>query len=147
MNPMEGPTNPFLSYLMFTLLGVSITYSGVPFLTKLALSAVLMCMLVYYSKKNLFNETVLSFLLILYLTFATGGHPDAVFIFLFVLYMTSLLFTILVTRQAALFLLVAPAVFSVTVYILLSLDAFATAVYVSLLFLVWYAWIRVAVRV
>lgn len=147
LTEMEGPVNPFLSYMMIVLLGMSITYSSSPFLTKLGLSAVLLALSVYYSKKNLFNETVVSFLLVLYLTFATGGHPDAVFLFLFVLYVTSVLFSIFLTRQLLLLLLVAPAVFSMTVYILLSLDAVATAVYLSLLFLIWYAWIRTAVRV
>ena len=144
---MEGPPQPLLTVLMFTLLGMSITYSAVPWMTKLALGVALSGMTVYYSRKKLFNDTVASFLMAMYLTFATGGHPDAVFIFLLSLYTISLGFSIFLTRQIALFLLVGPPVFALTLYVLIPFDAFATAVYLSLLFLGWYAWIRTAVRV
>ena len=144
---MEGPPEPLLTVLMFTLLGMSITYSGVPLMTKLGLSVAMMGMIVYYTKKRLFNDTVAAFLMAMYLTFATGGHPDAVFIFIFCLYTLSLALSIFLTRQLALFLLIGPAVFAMTVYILVPFDGFATAVYLSLLFLGWYAWIRTAVRV
>lgn len=144
---MEGLPSPVLSIVVFTLLGMTITYSAVPLMTKLGLSLALMTLTVFYSKKKLFNDTVSSFLLAMFLTFATGGHPDAVFLFLLSLYTISLGFSIFVTRQWALILLIGPPIFAMSVYLLIPFDAFATAVYLSLLFLVWYAWIRTAVRV
>lgn len=144
---MEGPPEPLLTVLMFSLLGMSITYSAVPLMTKLGLSLTLMGMTIYYAKRKLFNDTVAAFLMAMYLTFATGGHPDAVFIFLLSLYTLSLALSIFLTKQLALFLLVGPAVFAMTIYIMVPFDGFATAVYLSLLFLGWYAWIRTAVRV
>lgn len=144
---MDGPPNLLISALMMTLLGMSVTYSVIPWTTKLVFTLALLSMTVYYSKKKLFNDTVGAFLLALYLTFATGGHPDAVFIFLLSLYVMSIVVSFVVTRQFFLVFLIAPAVLSITTYILLSLDPFGTAVYLSLLFLAWYAWVRTAVRV
>jgi hypothetical protein len=144
---MEGPPNLLMSAMMMTLLGMSISYSVIPWTIKLAFTMSLLTITVYYAKKNLFNDTVATFLLAMYLTFATGGHPDALFIFLISLYAISLIFSIVVTRQLVLLLFIAPAVFALTAYIFLALDAFGTAVYLSLLFLAWYAWVRTAVRV
>jgi hypothetical protein len=145
MTQMEGSADPWLSYAMIALLGVTVTYSGVDFLVKLGLGLSMILLIVFYAKNNLFNNTVVSFLLSLYLTFAAGGHPDAVFIFLFTMYIVSLGVTILVTRQLSLFLLLAPPFFALATRMVLLLDALATGVYVSILFLVWYAWIRTAV--
>ena len=144
---MEGPSDPLLSVLMFGLLGLSITYSAVPLMTKLGLSVALMGMTVYYAKKQLFNNTVAAFLIAMYMTFATGGHPDALFIFLLSLYSISLTVSIFLTKQFALILLIGPAVFALTVYVMIPFDGFATGVYLSVLFLSWYAWVRTAVRV
>lgn len=144
---MEGPPSLLLSASMVTLLGMSITYSEVQWKIKLVLSLALMSMTVYYAKKKLFNDTVAAFLLALYLTFATGGHPDAVFIFLLSLYVMSIIVSIVVTKQFFLVFFIAPAVLSVTTYILLALDPFGVAIYLSLLFLAWYAWVRTTVRV
>lgn len=144
---MDGPSDLLLSAMMVGLLGLSITYSVVPWSIKIGLTLGLFAMTVYYAKKNLFNDTVAAFLLAMYLTFATGGHPDAVFIFLLSMYTISLVFSAVLTRQFILLFLLAPAVLSITLYILLSLDPFGTAVYLSLLFLAWYAWVRSVVRV
>lgn len=145
MTEMEGSADPWLSYAMIALLGVTITYSGVDFPVKLGLSLSILALVVYYAKNNLFNDTVVSFLFALYLTFATGGHPDAVFVFLLTMYIVSLGVTILVTRQLTLFLLLSPPFFALAIRMILLLDAMATGVYVSILFLIWYAWIRGAV--
>jgi hypothetical protein len=142
---MEGIADPFMSYIIFGLLGLTLTYSGIEPILKLALGMTLMGLIVYYSKKQLFNDTVMSFLFAMYLTFVSGGHPDAIFIFLFTLYIISLSVTIMVTNQLALFLLLAPPFFALAIRMVLALDALATSVYVSILFLIWYAWIRTAV--
>jgi hypothetical protein len=143
---MEAQTESMLAYLMLGVLGLSITYSAVGPLIKLGLTASLFGLTVYYSKRKFFNDTVVAFLLALYMTFATGGHPDAVFLFFLALYCVSLVATICVTKQIGLFLLLAPPLFALAIHIVLALDSFATAVYVSLLFLVWYAWLRSTVR-
>lgn len=139
---MEGPPDVFLSAMMIGILGMSITYSAVPLMTKLGLSLALSGLTVFYSKRRLFNDTVAAFLLSLYLTFATGGHPDAVLIFMVTMYLITLLFTIVMTRKIVFFLLLGPAIFAIVLHGVLSLDALATSAYLSLLFLTWYAWIR-----
>ena len=139
---MEGPPSVVFSAMMVGLLGVTIAYSAVPLTTKLGLSLALMGLTIVYSKMRFFNDTVAAFLLSLCMTFVSGGHPDAIFLFLLVLYLTSLLVTIVTTRHFVLFLLVSPLLFAVTLRQLLPLDAMASSVYVCLLFLVWYAWIR-----
>ena len=139
---MDGPPDVILSSLMIGLLGLTITYSAVPLMTKLGLSLALFGLTIYCSKRHLLNDTVASFLFAMYMTFASGGHPDAIFLFLLVLYLISLIFTIAVTKQFALFLLLAPPLFAVMVHIVLSLDALASTVYICLLFLTWYAWVR-----
>ena len=147
LTEMDGPApDSLLSYMMFVLLGMTITYSSVDPLIKIGLALGLMGMIVYYAKHKLFNDTVVAFLIALYLTFATGGHPDAIFIFLLSLYLGGLIATIFATRQLGLFLMIAPPMFAIAAHVVLKLDAFATSVYVSLLFLLWYAWIRTAVR-
>jgi hypothetical protein len=145
MTQMECIYDPVLSYIVFGMLGVTITYSGIDVFLKLGILSVLLSVFVYYTKKHLFNDTVVAFLIAIYLTFVTGGHPDAVFIFLFTMYMVSLSVTFLVTRQLALFVFFAPPLLALAIRILLELDGLATSVYVSLLFLIWYASIRTAV--
>jgi len=139
---MEGPPTVVFSAMMVGLLGVTIAYSAVPLTTKLGLSLALMGITIVYSKLHFFNDTVAAFLLSLCLTFVSGGHPDAIFLFLLVVYVTSLLVTVVATRHLAMFLLVSPLLVAVVLRQILPLDSMASSVYVCLLFLVWYAWLR-----
>jgi len=143
---IDNPADLMLSYMMVGLLGTSIMYSGVGYPIKAALAVALMATTVYYSKKRLFNDTLVGFLIPMYLVFATGTYPDTVVVFLLAMYLTSLVLTIFVTKRVLRFVFLGTPLFVVLLDIVLKLDAIATAVYVSLLIFVWYACIRSMAR-
>lgn len=125
-----------------------ILISSARLLVKLALFATLSALSLYLLRRNLFTTTPIVFISILVLLFLPSGHPSAVYLWFIFLGGGAFLYTlshhlppmvilcIVVTAMAA-----AYAGFLV-VLAYITLDPSAFVVFLSVLYLSWYAWVH-----
>jgi hypothetical protein len=115
---------------------------------KVALFASLSALSFYFVRRNLFTTTPLVFLSILALLFLPGGNPSAVYLWFIILGGIAFVYTlgqhlpamlllrILVTAMTAAY----TGFFVVLAYV--TLDPSAFVVFLSVLYLSWYAWLH-----
>jgi len=129
-------------------LGTTLTGSAMSFGTKGLIGLGLLGLSAYFVRNNIFNQTVALGTLMIYVTFVHGGHPHAVI---------SLLMVVSGVAAITTLVLYVPVVYVVTVavtlttfaYLLVTSIAFAQgsdgyglAVFMCLLYMGWYAWVR-----
>ena len=122
--------------------------SSARLLVKVALFASLSALSFYFVRRNLFTTTPLVFLSILALLFLPGGNPSAVYLWFIILGGIAFVYTlgqhlpamlllrILVTAMTAAY----TGFFVVLAYV--TLDPSAFVVFLSVLYLSWYAWLH-----
>jgi hypothetical protein len=149
---------PFLQYnsrrdiglcvVVFLVLGILLFFSHVRILMKLFLLGMTVLLSLYFLHRGLFSTTPIVFLTILCMLFLPGGHPSATDLWVIALGIIVLGYTL--GRQVpALMLLgilticmVFGYVFFLTMFAYHALDTPAFTVYVSILYLSWYAWLH-----
>lgn len=122
--------------------------SRVDFLVKLTLFSVATLFAAFFFHQQLLTPTTLTFLGILVFLFFPGGHVSAVYTWLAVLGLIAFCYTVVLCVPMSYILMIVVAMFVFAYMAMLTfaayanLDTSAFSVYISILFLAWYGWIR-----
>ena len=143
----ESPRDVLLSWSVFSCLVVLLFVSSARLLVKLALFGVSALLSFYFLRRNLFSTTPLVCLFVLMLLFLPGGHPAAAYMWLVLLGGAAFLVTL--TRQIPEYILLGIVITLIlsgyigflTFFSYIALDSAAFTVYLSVLYLSWYAWL------
>jgi hypothetical protein len=148
----ESPKEFHYFVTLFTYLTIVLFLSTVPTLVKIALFCAASAVSFYLLHRGLFGSTPLIFVSILMLLFLPSPHPSAVHLWLLVIGGVGVVVT-LSQLLPAILLLGVVAILLVTAYtgILIvaayyALDPPAFTVLLSILYLVWYGWVREHLR-
>ena len=148
---MSGPmTSQDLALFAIVLVGLGTTLTGSMISPegKWILGLALLGMAAYFLRNNFFNQTVAAGTLMVYISFVHGGHVHSV-ISLVVIVSGIAMITTLFLYVPVLYVMTMAVVASVFAYILIAgvtvafnSDSYALAVYMCLMYMGWYAWIR-----
>jgi hypothetical protein len=129
-------------------LGVTLVGSTMAMRDKYMLGLTLLAITWYVVRNNYFNHTVAVGTLIMYITFIRGGHIHAVLAILVVVSCIAMV-TTLILYVPVLYVIGTILLSTAFAYILIASiafamnsDSYALAVYMCILYLGWYAWIR-----
>lgn len=144
----ESPREWTLCWVVLSYMIAIILLSGARLLVKFALLGMVSFLSIYYLHRNLFSTTPIVFLAILSLLFLPGGHTFAVQSWLAILGCVAFVYTL--ARQLPAFvllgivvtLILAAYVGFVVVLAYHALDPLAFTVFLSVLYLIWYAWVH-----
>lgn len=130
-------------------LGITLTGSAMSFAAKSMMGLLLLGASAFFVRNNLFNQTVAIGTLIVYTTFIYGGNPEAVMTVIVVLCAIATATTLLLYIPA-IYVVAMTVVLVVFAYVLVTSIAFAVhadslglTVYACLVYMAWYAWVRV----
>ena len=133
---------------MIVIMSLFLFVSNARVLVKLALFGVFSLVSLYFLRRNLWATTPIVFIGILILLFLPGGHPSATYMFLTVLGVVTLVYTLArqipmtVILRVLVTLMVGAYVAFLTIMTYTMLDAPGFTVYTSVLYLLWFAWVH-----
>ena len=144
----ESPREFAICWVMIVTLSLFLFLSRTRLLVKLSLFATLSLACLYFLRRNLWATTPLVFVGILVMIFLPGSHPSAVYTFLSVLGFLALVYTLarqipmIIVLRILVTLMVGAYIAFLTLVSYTMLDAFAFTVYISVLYLLWFAWVH-----
>jgi hypothetical protein len=129
-------------------LGSTLMGSAISFSAKGVLGVGLLAMSALFVRNNLFNQTVAMGTLMIYVSFINGGHPHAIVALLTVVSGVAAMTTLMIYIPV-LYVITVGVTLTVFGYLLIvsiafatNTDGYATAVFMCILYMGWYAWIR-----
>ena len=129
-------------------LGTTLTGSTISPESKWILGVALLGIAAYFLRRNVFDQTVAIGTLLVYISFVHGGHINAVISILVVLTGIALVTTLMVYVPVLYVMTMAVAALVFTYILIASItvafnaDSYALSVYMCILYMAWYAWIR-----
>ena len=146
--PPETPMDIGLCWILVTCLVSALLLSQVRTIVKLFLFGIGLSVCIYLLSRRLMTSTPLVFVSILALLILPGGHSMAMTMWLMILGLFLILYTLgrqlpalMLLSVLVTFMLAGYAAF-LTMFAYHSLDSPAFTVYLSVLYLLWYAWIH-----
>jgi len=133
---------------MFSLLVSLLLFSNVRVLVKVVLLLMTVGISLFFLHHNLFSMTPLVFVSIIALLCLPGGHPMATNIWFIIVAVIMVVYTLarqfpaMVLLAVLVTLLLASYVIFLTMFAYHSLDSPAFTVYLSVIYLAWYAWLH-----
>ena len=146
--PYDSPGEVYLCWLLMVALTIPLFFSTARLFVKLVLFSATSVLSLHFLRRNLFDTTPLVFISILAILFLPGGSPSAMYIWIMILGVIAFVYT-LAQYLSALVLLSIVVSTMLAAYagfiVVLSyhvLDSPAFTVFVSVLYLSWYAWLH-----
>lgn len=148
---MIGPAtrqDNVLACIVLVALAIALTGSAVSFAAKGVLGIALLAVTALFVRNNLFDQTVAIGTMIVYVAFVNGGHPQAIAMMLSTLILVGALVTLFMYVPGIYVAMVSVIMIVFTYLLMMTLsfanlaDSYALALFVSLLYMGWYAWIR-----
>jgi len=144
----ESPVDVGLCWILTVCMISALTISQVRLMVKLFLFGIGICVCAYLLSRRLISSTPLVFISILALLILPGGHSMAMTMWLIILGVFVVLYTLgrqlpaLLLLSVLVTLILAGYVTFLTMFAYHSLDSPAFTVYLSVVYLLWYAWIH-----
>ena len=146
--PSESPVDVILCWSLFLFLTAVLFFSQAAVGLKLFLLGTSALICIYLLHRHLLRSTPIVFVLIVALLILPGGHPLASSMWYTVIGLIVLIYTLarqlpaIVLLGIVVTLMLAGYVVFLTMFAYHSLDSPAFTVYLSILYLLWYAWIH-----
>ena len=144
----ESPREVFLCWFLMVCLTLPLFFSNARIFVKLLLFASTAVLSLFFLRRNLFDTTPVVFTSILAILFLPGGNPAVVYIWMFILGVLAFVYTLSQYLSAiALLSIVVTSMVAAYVgfFVVMSyhvLDSAAFTVFISVLYLAWYAWLH-----
>jgi len=106
----------------------------------------------YFFRRKLFDITTMSFLTILLILFVPGGNPNAMYMCILILGISAFIYTLscFLPAHVVLSIVVGAFISAYTGFIVVvlhhTLDSSAFGVFISVLYMAWYAWLHARLR-
>lgn len=137
-----------ICWVMIVTMSLFLFLSNARLLAKLSLFTTFLLVALYFLRRNLWATTPLVFVGILVLLFLPDMHPSAVYTFFGVLGLITFVYTLarqipmIIVLRILVTLMVGAYIGFLTLLSYTMLDTFAFTVYISVLYLLWFAWVH-----
>lgn len=151
-NYYDSPQEIFLAWTLMVALTLLLLFSSALPIVKIVLFILMSGLCFYFFRRKLFDITTMSFLAILLILFVPGGNPNAMYMCILILGISAFIYTLscFLPAHVVLSIVVGAFISAYTGFIVVvlhhTLDSSAFGVFISVLYMAWYAWLHARLR-